>query len=372
MPGLFIRRQAESLTSLCDVAVIYIHPATDGPVKPEVEFREENQVRVIRIYYRTPSGHGSVSARILGLFRFYRAAMRAVNGIRQFCPDLIHAHILTRMAFIGWRVSRKFGVPLVISEHWSRYFVENGTYRGGFHHLITRFILRKAEALVVVSESLRKAMQLQGLTSLSTWVIPNVVDSSPEPLIVPANDPEKKILVHISCFEDRSKNISGFLRVLASLAGKRQDFLCMMVGDGPDFTSLQEYARTLKIFDTFVVFTGLKTGLALQDIVRNADFMVLSSHYETFATVVAEGLGSGLPVVATEVGIVPEVINASNGIIVPPGNEAALEAAVDRMLDISGQFDRMLIREGICGRFTRETVGKQIFSVYEHLLKKTQ
>jgi glycosyltransferase involved in cell wall biosynthesis len=76
--------------------------------------------------------------------------------------------------------------------------------------------------------------------------------------------------------------------------------------------------------------------------------------------------------VATEVGIVPEVINTSNGIIVPPGNEAALEAAVDRMLDISGQFDRKIIQEGIFGKFTGETVGKQIFSVYQRLLKITQ
>ena len=53
MPGLFIQRQAESLTSFCDVAVLYVQAEKDCPNKIEAEFAEENKVRVLRVYYQS-------------------------------------------------------------------------------------------------------------------------------------------------------------------------------------------------------------------------------------------------------------------------------------------------------------------------------
>ncbi|MEI7981579.1 MAG: glycosyltransferase, partial [Bacteroidota bacterium] len=344
MPGLFIQRQAEALTTYCDVAVIYVHPDPDCPNRYEAEFSEENKVRVIRVYFRIADKPYSLFDKYLNLIRFYRAHIKAVRSIRQFSPEIVHAHILTRMGLIAWRISRKNKIPFVISEHWSRYFPENSSYRMGFHHLITKFLVKKSAAILPVSASLQSAMENLGLHHSMTFVVPNVVEINAFTSLLKISKENRKTFIHISCFEDKSKNISQLLRVVLSLSRKRQDFICLLVGEGPDYVAMQEYASDLGIMDTFVNFTGLKTGPELGELLHSSDFLVLSSRYETFGTVVIEALTSGIPVVATRVGIVQEVMNESNGRIVQPDDEQAMINAIDVMLDECRLFDREKIR----------------------------
>jgi glycosyltransferase involved in cell wall biosynthesis len=93
--------------------------------------------------------------------------------------------------------------------------------------------------------------------------------------------------------------------------------------------------------------------------------MVLSSNYETFGTVVIECLSCGIPVVATNVGIVPEVINETNGIIIPAGDEKTLEDAISRMLDQCNSYDPQAIRNTVLTKFNNETIAKQLLEIYQ-------
>lgn len=367
MPGLFIQRQAEALTPFCDVAVIYVHPDPDCPNGYEVDFNEENKVRVLRVYFRTLNLHYPIIGKWLNLLRFYRANMKAIRSIRQFSPEIVHAHVLTRMGFIGWKITRKNKIPLIISEHWSRYFPENNVYQKGLHHWITKFIVKKSAALILVSTTLKAAMEDLGIHHARAFVIPNAVDMDNFSSRAEIPREKRKTIIHVSCFEDKSKNISQFLSAINSLRLTRQDFICNLVGEGPDHTRMQEYANELGIKDTFINFTGLKTGSELAELMRNADFLVLSSRYETFATVVVEALTCGIPVVATRVGIVPDVINESNGLIIPPGDEQALVLAIDRMLDECRTFDRETIKAGVGQKFSKEVIGKQLIDIYQSI-----
>jgi len=368
MPGLFIQRQAEAITPYCDVAVIYVHPDPECPNKVEAEFSVENEVRVLRVYYKVRDGQTSSIGKALNLWQFYRAYLKAFHSIREFSPDLVHVHILTRMGLIGLKISRKRHIPLIISEHWSRYFPESDAYHGWIRKLLTRCVVKRAAALVVVSEQLKIAMTRRGLANLNFRVIPNIAEM---PVLRPSSRHARsgrKTMVHISCFDDRSKNISGFLRSIRNLANQRQDFTCLMVGDGPDLDVLKEYADILEVLGDFVQFTGMKTGDEFTEILDSADFSVLSSLYETFGTVVIESLVCGVPVVATSVGIASGIINDANGLLVPPGDERAMTEALDRMLTRCREYDGDLIRKSISGKFDKETVGLQIVSLYRELL----
>lgn len=367
MPGLFIMRQAEAITPFCDVAVIYVHPDPDCPNNLEVDFSEENEVRVLRVYYKVKGGTSSFVRKVLNFRQFYKAHLKAFHSIREFCPDIVHAHILTRMGLIGLKISRQQKIPLVISEHWSRYFPASDSYHGWFRKLMTGFVVKKAAAIVAVSDPLRDAMQQFGLYNKNFRIIPNVVDLSPVTLTAPPDQTGMKTLVHISCFEDRSKNISGFLRSIKELSVLRQDFICLLVGTGPDWNEMMEYAGFLGVLDSFVRFTGLKTGDEFAGILGRADFSVLSSRYETFGTVVIESLVSGVPVVATAVGVAREVIHDANGILVPPGDEKAMTDALEQMLSRCRRYDKSLISNEIVGRFSRETIGGQIVALYREL-----
>jgi glycosyltransferase involved in cell wall biosynthesis len=368
MPGLFIQRQAESLTPFCDVAVIYVHPDPDCPNKYEVEFSEENEVRVLRVYYKVKGQSTTFMGKAHGWWKFYRANMKAIHSIRQFSPDLVHAHVLTRMGLIAWKVCRSHRIPLVISEHWSRYFPQNNSYHGWLRRWGTSRVVGKASLVIAVSEPLKSAMQQCQLINQNFQIIPNVVDTLTfKPIPVFSEHPIKTI-VHISCFEDKSKNISGFLEAIKELSMKRSDFQCLLVGAGPDWDSLKSYAGSLGIIDKFAFFTGLKTGVDLVKIIQEADFTVVSSHYETFGTVVIESLSCGIPVVATRVGIAQAVINEKNGMLVPPGDKEAMIFALYAMIERCRDYDKMEIHADVSDKFSKETIGRQLADLYRPLI----
>ncbi|MFZ4521815.1 MAG: glycosyltransferase [Bacteroidales bacterium] len=369
MPGLFIQRQAEAITPFCDVALIYVHPDPHCPNKMEVEFREENEVRILRVYYKVGDNQTSLFAKALNFYRFYQAYQKAFHSIREFSPDLVHAHILTRMGMIGWNFSRKNKIPLVISEHWSRYFPENNTYHGWLRKLVTGFVVKRSSAVVAVSEPLKKAMQQCGLNNANFRIIPNVVDTVMLNHAMTGERAAVKTFVHISCFEDKSKNISGFLRSVKALSVLRQDFTCLMVGAGPDWDDMREYAGFLKIPGSFVHFTGVKTGSEFAELLAGADFSVLSSRYETFGTVVIESLACGVPVVATSVGVAREVINATNGLLVAAEDEKAMTDALFQMLGLCREYDKETVKSGIPEKFSKEAVGSQLVSLYKELVR---
>jgi glycosyltransferase involved in cell wall biosynthesis len=370
MPGLFIQRQAEALTPYCDVAVIYVHPDPHCPNKVEVEFSEEKEVRVLRVYYKVKGDTDSLMGKALNFWHFYQAHRKAWHSIREFNPDLVHTHILTRIGFIGWRISRERKIPLIISEHWSRYFPENNTYGGWFRKKLTSFVVKKAAAVVAVSEPLRRAMQQCGLNNPNYRIIPNVVDTAELMVTTAGQKTASKTVVHISCFDDKSKNISGFLRSLKELSLLRQDFTCLMIGDGPDLAEMKEFAGFLRIPLSMVQFAGVKTGSEFAELLSGADFSVLSSRYETFGTVVIESLACGVPIVATSTGVASEVINKSNGLLVKPGDEKAMTDALFQMMDLCREFDKTLIRHSLADKYSKESVGKELLALYQDVLSK--
>jgi glycosyltransferase involved in cell wall biosynthesis len=368
MPGLFIRRQAEAITPFCDVAVIYVHPDPHCPNRHEVDFCIENEVRVLRVYYRVNEGQSPFIGKPINLLHHYKAYIRAFRSIHEFSPDLVHAHILTRLGFIGWRIASTQKIPLVISEHWSRYFPENLSYKGWFRKLVTGFVVKRAAAVVAVSEPLRSAMQRHGIDHPDFRIIPNVVERTHLVHGTSGQHSRVKTIVHVSCFEDKSKNISGFLRSVKALSELRQDFVCLMVGEGPDWEDMKDYAGYLRIAGSLVRFTGLKTDLEFEEILGQADLSVLSSRYETFGTVVIESLACGVPVVATSVGVACEVINDTNGILVPPGEDQIMTEALNQMLETCRNYDKELIKNSISDKYSKETVGKQLVSLYRELV----
>jgi glycosyltransferase involved in cell wall biosynthesis len=368
MPGLFVKRQAEAVSLFCDVAVLYVHKDANCPNKYEVDFAEEEQLIVVRVYYKVASRKIPVVGSLLQLFRFFKAYRLGFEILNTFQPDLIHVHVLTRVGFIALLKKIVNKIPFVVSEHWSRYFVENGTYKGFWRKQITRCIVRNSLAVIAVSGKLKEAMLNYRLKNQKYFIVPNVVDMDRFTLAEKEHSGSKKQIIHVSCFEDKSKNITGFLRVIKNVSQKRSDFEVKLVGDGPDFTTCTEVAKELGLEHSMVTFTGQKSVTDLAELMANADFLVLSSNYETFGTVVIESLACGTPVVATNVGIVPEVINESNGIIVPPGNIAALEEAIISMLTKSDSFDQATIRKAVSKEYNHETIGMKLFEIYSEIL----
>ena len=373
MPGIFIKRQAEVISSFSEVAVIYVHEDTECPNKYEIDTIDENGVQVIRVYYQIPKNGLPLLNNLIRLCRFFKANLLGFKMIHSFQPDMVHVHALTRQGLIAYIykiINRK---PYVITEHWSRYFIENGTYKGWIRKWITNLVVKQASSVIAVSEKLKNAMIHSGLQNSSFYVIGNQVDMDHFKSIEKEGITKKlkKRIIHISCFEDKSKNISGFLRIISRLARNRMDFECRLIGYGPEWLELKNYAIELGISSELVSFTGLKEEDELVKEINNADFLVLSSQYETFGTVIIETLACGIPVVSCDVGIASEVINYTNGMIVPTDNEKDLEEAIHAMLDRCNEYDRLKIRQSVFEKYNNQVIGDQLHQIYNSVVNKS-
>ena len=233
MPGLFILRQAEALAKSNTVTVLSFHPDPRCPVKFDVVHSVEKNVKTCRVYYKTHPDGSSLIKKISDSFRYFKAHCTGLKALKDYRPDLIHGHVLTREIFFAFYLARKWHIPYLVSEHWSRYYPENGTYRGFLRKMFTGFLVRQSDGVIAVSENLKKAMLAHKLGHKRFFIVPNSIDTS---AFIPLNGKAftgKASILHVSCFEDKSKNIRGFLNSIAKVYSSRNDFTVLLAGEGP-------------------------------------------------------------------------------------------------------------------------------------------
>jgi glycosyltransferase involved in cell wall biosynthesis len=175
-----------------------------------------------------------------------------------------------------------------------------------------------------------------------------------------------KTLLHVSCFDERAKNVKGLLRAAKMLSEKRQDWRLVLVGTGVDYEEVRAYADTLAIPDGLLRWTGELTPREVADEMQRADALVLSSRYETYGVVLAEAVAAGLPILSTPVGIAEEVAD----LIVPQ------EIAQHKAGTFAEFLETILFRvesrksKVESERFTSEAVGKTLKEAYDSCLHR--
>jgi len=373
MPGLFIRRHALSVSGEFNVTVLYVHLLpSDQSEKYEISRGNDSGINEITVYFRASNCKPGVAASIINLFRFFRAHIIGFRIINKEAgsPELIHVNVLTRLGVIALVYKWLKGVPYVITEHWTRYLPGMDNFNGWLRKQLSRIVVRNASAVMPVTENLKNAMILHGLTNENYRVIPNVVDTS---LFVPDHSADRKSkasILHVSCFDDRQKNITGILRVLKRLAEKRTDWHCTMVGEGIDFVKIVAYAQSLGLTDKLVDFTGLKENRELAKLMQQADFQLMFSRYENFPVVIPESFACGVPFISTNVGGIAEYIHEEQGLLIKSEDENALLAAIEDMIDHRGRYNHESIRQYAVDNFSNEVIGNQIAAVYQDVLAR--
>lgn len=352
MFGLFVQRHAEAAALFNDVSVVYVHADENANNKFEIERSTENNVDTIRVYYKKPK------SKLLSLARFVRANKLALNELQK--PDLIHVHILTRCGVIALWQKIVHGTPYIITEHWSRYLPGND-FNGLIRKIMTRIVVKNAGTITTVTENLAIAMKNHGLTNKNYIVLPNVVDVN---LFKPAEKHNQKAkIIHVSCFENKSKNISGLIDALSILQDKNIDYQCTFIGDGIDFEAMRNYAST-RLNQENIRFTGLLQGKELAEELASGDFLVLSSNYENMPVVILEALSCGLPIVSTDVGGIKEIVDEKCGILVPVKDSEKLADAMQTMIE-HYNYDSKTLRDKVLNKYSCEAVGQFLDNTYK-------
>ena len=285
-------------------------------------------------------------------------------------PDVVQLNVIQKQGLLALWLKRRYGIPYVIIEHWSGYLPENGQYmrQPAVKRRFAERVAEQASAIMPVSNTLAKAMQDCGIRNAHWQKVYNVVDE----FFFEGVESQKskaesrKTLLHVSCFDEKAKNVKGLLRAAKKLSEKRQDWQLVLVGTGIDYKDVRAYAESLSFPEGILRWTDELTPREVAEEMHRADAFVLNSNYENAPVVLSESMASGIPVIATRAGGMPEMIADECGILVPPRNDRALTEAMEHMLDHHSEYDRAAIRQA-GKKYSYEAVGKQLKEIYEEV-----
>lgn len=283
-------------------------------------------------------------------------------------PDVVQMNVLDKNGIFAQWLYHRYHIPYIIVEHWSGYLPANFSFRGGWHGYIMRHIAKQAACILPVSQMLEDAMKKCGIQNNCWQRIHNVVDDF---FYVAKEDRQKakgeKIrFLHVSCFDEKAKNIQGMLRAVRQLATQRQDFELVIVGTGVDYQLDTSYAQSLNFPEGILHFTGEQTPQEVAEWMQQSDCFLFFSRYENAPVVLSECLAIGLPIISSNAGGIPEMVNNACGILVPSEDENALTQAMIHMMDHLTDYPTSIIRP-YGQKYTYDNVGAQLHQLYSSL-----
>lgn len=362
MYGLFVKRHAEAAAINHRISVFYVHACNELPHLHQTEVKKGFISEYYYYYRKSSTGIGILNTLING-WRFLRGHWALRKKISK--PDLIHVHILTRLGVLAYIANKASNIPYVVTEHWSRYQKGNRGYSGVLRKFLTRLVTSNASALTTVTLNLKEAMANHGIKNKNHYVLNNVVDIK---TFFPENKAYKKSekikLVHVSCFDDEPKNISGLLKCIKELSKKRNDFVVEMVGTGKDHSKMMHLSKELEFEDSQVIFTGQLEGIELGNAVRSANILMLFSNYENLPVVINEAFCCGVPVISTDVGGIKEVVNTSNGRLVKKGDIDQFVYELEYMMDHLSEYNQKQIYEEAVAQYSVVAISNKLDEIY--------
>ena len=303
-------------------------------------------------------------------------AVRMHEVVRSAKLELLHCHYAIPHATSAW-IAREMlqqkgeDIRLVTTLHGTDITIVG---QDPSFHAITKFSIEKSDRLTAVSRYLHdETFEAFGCTACQVQVITNFIDPTVYDRARYTGeqratfDGGRKVLMHVSNFRP-VKRVVDVVRVFARVDREIPSVL-VMVGDGPDRVKAEEEARRLGV-ERSVFFLGRIDVVA--PLLAGADLFLLPSESESFGLSALEALASGVPVVASRTGGLPEVVqDGETGFLCPVGDVAGMAAAALDVLRDGDRWARMSAAAAADARerFSRDDIVAQYEQLYESAMR---
>ncbi len=349
--GNFVQRHAEAVAALHNVWVLYVasKPEWQGP--PRIEEHIEKGVHTVIVYCK-PGFFAKRKAFVKGAYHLMRS--------KQFSFDLVHHNVLWPH---GWQprwLKSKFGLPYIITEHWTGYAASHQGKRHPLLSWMSKFGAKGASYLCPVTLDLQQKMVAFGIHG-NYRVVPNVVDTRLFRLTRASGNIIR--FLHVSSLIDHHKNISGILRVWKIVSDRNTNIHLTLGGDGP-VEYWKEQAKALGIRAESIDYFGEIPWQEVAHTMEKSHALLLFSNYENLPCVIVEALACGLPIISTRVGGISEHITQDKGILVETGDEPALVSAIENMASTIQTYDSLALRNYAVENFSNEAIARAFEEIY--------
>ena len=298
-----------------------------------------------------------------------------VRLMRAWRPAIVHTHT-AKAGLLGRLAARAVRVPTVV--HTFHGHVLRGYFspaKEALFRRLERFLATRADALVAVSESVKRDLVELGVAPApKIRVVPLGLELAPLAGELPrgglrreAGIPAEAPLVGMVGRLVPIKDVPTFLRAARELRAQRPDVRFALVGDGEEREALEGLCRSLGL-DGTVHFFGWRRDLA--GVYGDLDVVVNASRNEGTPVSLIEALAAARPVVATAVGGTPDLVGRDQrGLLVPPGEPGALaQAMLDTLNGSDAARARALAgREHVMSRYASQRLFRDVDALYREL-----
>ena len=277
--------------------------------------------------------------------------------------SLIHAHVSFPAGWIAYKLSKKYNIPYIITEHMGPFplkaFIKFGKPINQIYESINN-----ANAVFCVSESHSKNMKQYGFNK--QIVISNMVD---ENIFKPSYKikSNNKINFLTVCNMVDGKGIEDLLQAIFLWNPPSNTVQFMFIGSGYALDKYKILATKLKI-DDLILWKGPVNRIDLPKYFSNTDIFVLASKYESFGMVYVEALACGIPIIATKCGGPADIVTNNNGILVEVGDISMLCESLQIMSRNYLNYNKELIRNDFLKTFSKNIISNKILNVYKDII----
>lgn len=302
--------------------------------------------------------------------RLFRASLKQAMDAAPDLPTIIHFHGVRAgtLGYLNFRYrGRGKAIPMVYTEHlWTRDYHLDNRLRELLQLRLLSGVGHRANRIIAVSQAVATFLLEKKLVSPEHLVIiPNGVQVPKKPTY--AGRSKDCIIGSVGSLVP----LKGYATLITAMAQVNQKFPNVrleIIGDGPEKKTLEQQVRTMHLTD-HVQFLGSQKDPSTN--LRNWDIFVSTSLSESFGLGIAEAMAEGLPIVATHVGGIPELVTQETGRLVPPKDPEMLAEAIIKLLE-NLDLRRQLGTHGhdrITKNFTIQEMTRKTRDLYRSLIK---
>lgn len=369
----FFREQAQALAGRGHrVTVIHIEPVSISKVlaKPwhETNVWQDGEVRTVFHKVIVP-----IPGKLSGLQDAYISKLFCKILKKQICedrkeglpaPDLLHTHVSHSCAYYCLKAAKELHLPLVVTEHYSGLLL--GTASEDDYRRV-KATIEQSDAFIYVGKRFQDTLSERLSIRKDTHVIPNLFD--PEAFTVNTDRKGETFTFLTACHLTANKSVDAVIRALHRAFPHNAEVRLVVAGDGAEKERLEALTAELGEEDR-VTFFGRYSREQAKTLFSGADAFVLTSKVETFGIVYLEALASGVPCIGTKGQGADDILNETNGVTVPYGDEDALVKAMQTLYAQREGCDREALREDCVKRFGKDATCQQIEAVYAAVMNK--
>lgn len=333
--GVHINSLSKELLKNGEEVFVITYPHKDIKNEINKDYMDNNGIKVIGT--RGINIHGFRS-----LFYVLFGTINLIRIVRKYNIDIIHGHYLYPaglIAVLGGMFTKK---KVYVTSHGSDMFCLYPQHK--FMRPIIRFVLKRADVVLAVSESLKEEILKTNIPNIEKKVRLNWNTVDINEFKIANNDSDhhsennsnynfknelnipkdKPIILFVGNIIKR-KNVATIIDAKKQL---KSDCFLVVVGDGPLLNSLKEKVKVENVED--VIFTGARNDIA--NVIQSSDLLILPSYSESFGLVLIEALACGKPVIGSNVGGIKEIITDDVGLLVEPTDSKGLANSIDLIL----------------------------------------